>query len=114
MALVLAVGFAAIYVPVIASEERFLRATFPEFEDYCRRVPRLIPHPIQRPAPAHHPTDEDLSMRTPGKTESAPGNFSLRLYLSHREYNASIGAALLYLSLLLLRPAFSAFVSWVQ
>ena len=32
-----------IYVPVIASEERFLRATFPEFEAYCRRVPRLIP-----------------------------------------------------------------------
>ena len=41
--LALAVGFAVIYVPVIASEERFLRATFPGFDDYCRRVPRLIP-----------------------------------------------------------------------
>ena len=29
VALVLAIGFIAIYVPVIASEERFLRATFP-------------------------------------------------------------------------------------
>jgi len=29
MALVLAAGFTVIYVPVIASEERFLRATFP-------------------------------------------------------------------------------------
>ena len=36
-------GFAAIYAPVIASEERFLRATFAGFEDYCRRVPRFIP-----------------------------------------------------------------------
>ena len=43
VALVLAVGFAVIYVPVIASEERFLRATFPGFDDYCRQVPRLIP-----------------------------------------------------------------------
>ena len=43
VALVLAVGFAVIYVPVIASEERFLRATFPGFDAYCRRVPRLIP-----------------------------------------------------------------------
>jgi protein-S-isoprenylcysteine O-methyltransferase Ste14 len=36
VALVLASGFAAIYVPVIASEERFLRATFPGFR-------RLLP-----------------------------------------------------------------------
>ena len=43
VALLLAVGFAAIYIPVIASEERFLRATFPEFESYCRSVPRFIP-----------------------------------------------------------------------
>src|SRR6516225_5277256 len=32
VALLLAAGFLAIYVPVIASEERFLRATFSEFE----------------------------------------------------------------------------------
>ena len=46
VALVLAAGFAVIYVPVIASEERFLRATFPSFEAYCGRVPRLIPRLI--------------------------------------------------------------------
>ena len=46
VALVLASGFAVIYVPVIASEERFLRATFPAFDAYCRRVPRLIPRLI--------------------------------------------------------------------
>src|SRR5271157_3395613 len=43
VALALACGFAMIYVPVMASEERFLRAAFPAFEAYCRRVPRLIP-----------------------------------------------------------------------
>jgi len=43
VALVLAVGFLVIYVPVIASEERFLRATFPQFDAYSRHVPRLIP-----------------------------------------------------------------------
>ena len=43
VALLIAAGFAAIYVPVIASEERFLRATFAGFDDYCRSVPRFIP-----------------------------------------------------------------------
>jgi len=96
VALVLAVGFCAIYVPVIASEERFLRATFPGFDDYCRRVPRLIPRLIPQPNP---------------KGKSANGAaFSLALYLKHREYNAGIGAALLYISLLILRPAFGAIV----
>ena len=42
-ALVLAAGFTVVYIPVIAGEEQFLRATFPGFDDYCRRVPRLIP-----------------------------------------------------------------------
>ncbi len=39
----LAAMFLIIYVPVIASEERFLRSTFPDFDVYCRRVPRLVP-----------------------------------------------------------------------
>jgi protein-S-isoprenylcysteine O-methyltransferase Ste14 len=90
VAVVLAAFFLIIYVPVIASEERFLRATFPDFDAYCRRVPRLLPR------------------LSPAKTEVTPGKFSFSLYLRHREYNASIGAALLYLSLLLLRPALAA------
>lgn len=90
LALVLAAGFAVIYVPVIASEERFLRSAFPEFEDYCRRVPRLIPR---------------FASGTRSKNKSAPGaGFALSLYLQHREYNAGIGVALLYLCLLWLRP----------
>ena len=99
VALVLAVGFGVIYVPVIASEERFLRATFPGFEAYCRRVPRLIP----RLTPVPQTGDQGGS-----------GAFSLGLYLKHREYNAGIGAVLLYLSLLFLRPAFSALVHWLR
>jgi hypothetical protein len=94
VALLLALGFAAIYVPVIASEERFLRATFPEFDAYCRRVPRLIPRLIPEPNPN-------------GKSANGAG-FSLSLYRKHREYNAAIGAALLYFALLFLRPALSA------
>jgi hypothetical protein len=109
VALVLALGFAAIYIPVIASEERFLRATFPSFDGYCQRVPRLIP----RLTPAIHPGDEDLSPGTPARnpgSEDAPGRFSLSLYIHHREYNAGMGAVLLYLSLLLLRPLLAAFM----
>ena len=90
--------FAIIYVPVIASEERFLRGRFPHFDEYCRNVPRLIP----RLTPARFPNAVGG-----GQTEVSPGNFSFVLYLRHREYNAAIGTALLYLSLLFLRPALS-------
>jgi len=91
MALVFALGFAVIYVPVIASEERFLRANFPGFDDYCQQVPRLIP----RLTPA-------------ARSGAEKGSFSFSLYLRHREYNAAIGALLLYLSLLLLPPLLAA------
>ena len=97
VALALASMFLLIYVPVIASEESFLRATFPEFEDYRRRVPRLIP----RLTPGRPPV---AGQGTGNSSERASGNFSFALYLRHREYNAAIGATLLYLSLLLLRP----------
>jgi len=96
VALVLAIGFAVIYIPVIASEERFLRAAFPGFDEYCRRVPRIIP----RLTPAHYGTK--------GGERPTAGSFSLDLYLRHREYNAAIGAALLYLSLLFFRPILEA------
>ena len=97
VALVLAVGFAVIYVPVIASEERFLRSSFPGFDDYCRRVPRLIP----RLTPASHPG-------------AGTGSFSFSLYFHHREYNAGMGAMLLYLCLLLLRPLLAAHMNLPQ
>ncbi len=100
LALLLAVGFAIIYIPVIASEERFLRATFPTFDAYCRDVPRFIP----RLTAANLKEIDHLSPTAAPVTSDAPGGFSLGLYRKHREYNAAIGAALLYLSLLFMRP----------
>lgn len=97
VAVMLAAMFLIVYVPVIASEERFLRATFPDFDAYCRRVPRLIPRLSNASPPAQ-------------STEVSSGKFSFDLYLRHREYNAAIGATLLYLSLLFLRPALSVFM----
>jgi hypothetical protein len=104
MALVLAFGFALVYIPVIASEEQFLRGAFAGFDEYCRQVPRLIPRltaaRIARP-----------QVGVAGEKQAdrpSNGRFSLELYLKHREYNAAIGAALLYLSLLFLRPALAA------
>ena len=71
---VLVVMFFTIYLPVIKSEEAFLREKFPEFEDYARQVPQMLP----RIMPAH--------------SEAGGAPFSLGLYLKHREYNALIGA----------------------
>src|SRR5277367_5904098 len=50
---VLVVMFFAIYLPVIRSEETFLRAKFPEFEEYARHVPRMLPRIVP------HSTGED-------------------------------------------------------
>jgi protein-S-isoprenylcysteine O-methyltransferase Ste14 len=97
VAAMLTAMFLIIYVPVIASEERFLRSTFPDFNAYCHRVPRLIPR-LTAAAPSM------------GQTEVSSGKFSVDLYLRHREYNATIGAALLYLSLLFLRQLLGLFL----
>ena len=67
--------FLSIYVPVIRSEEAFLQARFPEFNDYAQHVPRLVPR-----------------CTSYGKSG---GSFSWALYLKHREYNALIGALLM-------------------
>ena len=70
----------AIYIPVIRSEEEFLRARFPEFEDYRRNVPRLFPKFKSN--------------------QGSAGSFSAHLYWKHREYNAAIGAALITVALI--------------
>lgn len=84
IAVALAVLFAVIYIPVIRSEEAYLRSVFPEFDAYAARVPRLIPRLVPK---------RDRS--------GAAGAFSGALYGKHREYNASIGAASLYAALIL-------------
>jgi protein-S-isoprenylcysteine O-methyltransferase Ste14 len=78
--------FLAIYLPTILSEEKFLRGMFPQFEEYAQRVPRLLP----RLTPARF-----------ADTERGIGSFSSERYRHHREYNASIGAAALYVALIL-------------
>jgi protein-S-isoprenylcysteine O-methyltransferase Ste14 len=72
----LVVMFFVIYVPVIRDEEAFLRQKFPGFEEYARRVPRMLPR---------------LTPHLSNPNESSAG-FSLDLYLKHREYNALLGA----------------------
>ena len=66
--------FTAIYLPVIRSEEQFLRTQFLGFDGYCERVPRLIP-------------------RLRAASGASRGSFSRALYLQHREYNAALGTA---------------------
>ena len=82
LAAVLLCLFLLIYLPVIQGEERYLRAHFPEFAGYARRVPRLLP------------------WRVPGRTSGAAGRFDPALYRKHREYNAGVGAAALYFALI--------------
>jgi hypothetical protein len=83
IAISLAVLFAVIYIPVIRAEEEYLRSTFPDFDEYAARVPRLIP-------------------RIAAARKSGPRpEFSPALYRKHREYNASLGAAGMYAALIL-------------
>ncbi len=65
--------FAVIYIPVIAGEERYLRQTFPEYEEYARHVPRMLPRLT--------------------RYGSEQGAYSSARYWKHREYQASIGCA---------------------
>ncbi|MFZ1007053.1 MAG: isoprenylcysteine carboxylmethyltransferase family protein [Candidatus Sulfotelmatobacter sp.] len=69
--------FFAIYLPVIRDEEAFLRQKFPEFEEYARQVPRMLPR------------------LTASLNEREASRFSLDLYLKHREWNALLGALVL-------------------
>jgi len=77
--IVMAVMFAAVYLPVIRSEEVFLRQKFPKYEEYSRHVPRLLPRFTA--------------------FGNACGTFSRELYWKHREYNAILGVALMIAAL---------------
>lgn len=74
----LAVLFAAIYIPTISSEESYLRSNFPGYGSYADEVPRLFPRLKRRPV---HATS---------------GGFSSALYLKHHEYNALLGSCAIY------------------
>ena len=79
---VLIVMFFAIYMPVIRSEETFLREKFPEFDEYAKRVPRMFPR------------------LTPASSEVG-GGFSMELYLKHREWNALLGSVAIVVALII-------------
>jgi hypothetical protein len=66
--------FLVIYIPVIAGEERYLRKTFPEYDDYARSVPRF-------------------AMRLT-RYANQRGEFSSARYWKHREYNAVVGCVI--------------------
>ncbi len=80
--------FFAIYLPVIRDEEAFLRQKFPEFEEYARQVPRMLPR------------------HTAGSNESETPRFSLELYLKHCEWNALLGAVLMMAGLMMKKLLF--------
>ena len=85
----LVVMFFAIYLPVIRDEEIFLRRTFPEFEEYARRVPRMVPR-----------------LSRSGNEKEVGAGFSLDLYLKHREYNALLGVVAMTAALIFKRAVF--------
>ena len=68
-ALVIAV-FALVYLPVIEREEQHLRQLFPEYEEYARLVPLLIPR---------------------WRVRSGDAPFRWSLYLRNQEYKALAG-----------------------
>jgi protein-S-isoprenylcysteine O-methyltransferase Ste14 len=84
IAAILVVLFVIIYVPVIRSEEEYLRSVFPDFDAYATKVPRLLPRLVADAQPA-----------------AGKGVFSGALYRKHREYNALLGAAGMYAALIL-------------
>jgi protein-S-isoprenylcysteine O-methyltransferase Ste14 len=72
LALMLAM-FAVIYIPVISAEERFLRRSFAGYDEYAKHVPRMLPR------------------LTPYGNQQAA--YESARYWKHREYEASIGCA---------------------
>jgi len=81
LGLLFAVVFGLIYLPVVELEEQHLRKLFPSYEEYARRVPKLVP----RLTPA---------------TGGASKQFHWELYRYNREYEA-LGGFLMGTALLL-------------
>ena len=69
LGILFAAVFGLIYLPVIQLEEQHLRSLFPEYADYARNVPALLP-----------------------RFRSSPGpGFRARQYVKNREYEALLG-----------------------
>jgi protein-S-isoprenylcysteine O-methyltransferase Ste14 len=70
LALLFAAVFLLVYLPAILLEEQHLRQLFPEYADYARRVPSLLPWRTGWPGSNH---------------------FSAQLYWKNQEYQAALG-----------------------
>ena len=80
LALLFAVVFLLVYLPVIQNEEQHLRKIFPEYAGYAERVPALIPRLTPYPKNISNP-------------------FRVKLYQTNQEYQAGLGfmAGMLFL-----------------
>ena len=85
IALAAVLMFLLVYLPVIRAEEAHLRSAFPGFDQYAANVPRFIPR-----LPAYR-TD----------VPNSAARYSRDLYMSHREYNATLGSVLMMGALIL-------------
>ena len=79
LAILFAAVFVLVYLPVVELEEQHLSNLFPEFADYKRRVPKLVP-------------------RMPHKPDTKP--FQWSVYRRNEEYKA-LGGFLIGLAVLL-------------
>lgn len=75
LAVLFAVVFVFVYLPVIQLEEQYLRVLFPEYEVYAKEVPPLFPR------------------FTPRRWKGAQG-FRWPLYWKNEEYQAALGFAI--------------------
>ncbi|MGC2111965.1 MAG: isoprenylcysteine carboxylmethyltransferase family protein [Candidatus Korobacteraceae bacterium] len=73
LAVALLLYFVVVYVPVIRAEQTYLGSQFPDYAEYQRSVPSLLPRRLW--------------------FSGAAAGFSRELYFRHREYNALLGAA---------------------
>ncbi len=73
LAALFAAVFVFVYLPVIQNEEQYLRSIFPDYAEYARRVPALLPR------------------LTPPSRKKNP--FRMALYLKNQEYQAGLGLA---------------------
>jgi protein-S-isoprenylcysteine O-methyltransferase Ste14 len=81
IAAILVAFFMLYYLPVVEEEESHLRKILPGYDEYCRRVPRLLP--------------------SLGPRYRSGERFCWKLYLSNREYQAAIGFAVVMAALAL-------------
>jgi protein-S-isoprenylcysteine O-methyltransferase Ste14 len=81
LAVLFALVFLLVYLPVIQLEEQHLRRLFPEYAPYAERVPALLPRLTPYPQKYLNP-------------------FQASLYLKNQEYQAAIGYAVGVLFLL--------------